>query len=108
MSDIRSGNAQLDTYGRLTIGSTDEALEVVRGLNAEFINHGHTDGDRHPIKEEQFLRTDDDRTVIAGKTLTMEGTMKVPGAVNVTTGMITVGEFILEATSNGGVSIKFK
>ena len=102
MSETRDGRAILSNRGALAIGThTPKAdyRDVVDELNADKLDD---------IQESQMLRTDEDRTVTETTKITLEGIMDVPGRINVTAGEIHVGEFILEATSNGGVSIGFK
>ena len=102
MSETRYGRAILSNRGALAIGThTPKAdyRDIVDELNADMLDGVHGD---------KMLRTDEDRTVNSETTVTLEGTMEVPGLVNVTAGEIRVGEFKLEATSNGGVSIGFK
>ena len=101
MSTPRTGNAQLDNVGRLTIGNTQEAQQVVTGLNADKV-----DG----LDGSEILLTNVNRTIASGTVITNNGTIIVPspGLINVTSGRIVVGEFILESTPNGGVSIGFR
>lgn len=101
MSTPRTGRAQLDNTGRLTIGETQEAQQVVDRLNADKV-----DG----IDGSEILVTDANRTIASGTVITNNGTIEVssPGLINVTSGRIVVGELILEATPNGGVSIGFR
>ena len=101
MSTPRTGNAQLNNEGRLTIGDTTSAKQVVPGLNADKVDD---------IDGSEILVTDANRTIASGTVITNNGTITVPspGLINVTSGKIIVGELILEATPNGGVSIGFR
>lgn len=89
--------AKLTTDGKLIV--TDRGL--VDNLNSDMV-----DG----IEENQFLRTDENRTIKEGTTLTNKGKIEVAeaGEINVPSGRIKVGNFILEALSNNGVSLGFK
>lgn len=89
--------AKLTTDGKLIV--TDRGL--VDNLNSDMV-----DG----IEENQFLRTDENRTIKEGTTLTNKGKIEVAeaGEINVSSGRIKVGNFILEALSNNGVSLGFK